>query len=253
MKQTFQRHPDKSAKDYIVFALDVSSDQEAKKLIRCLSGHVGMFKVGLELFIRSGPDIIRFIRESGPTEVFLDLKLHDIPQTVFRAMTSIADLGVSFTTVHCGENIEMLRAAVKGAGKKVTVLGVTVLTSVSEQDLKNSGYHDDFSSNLINLVMNRVAMAQEAGCAGVICSGKEVSAIKKKFGHPFLAITPGIRPGRPGWEKTKDDQARVTTPGQAVLNGADYLVIGRPIRDAEDPRSAADRIAEEIDNVLLSV
>jgi orotidine-5'-phosphate decarboxylase len=250
MKRTFQRHPDKRAKDYIVFALDVSSEQEAKKLIRCLSGHVGMFKVGLELFIRSGPDIIRFIRESGPTEVFLDLKLHDIPQTVFRAMASIADIGVSFTTVHCGENIEMLKAAVKGAGKKVTVLGVTVLTSVSEQDLKNSGYHDNFSSNLINLVMKRVTMAQEAGCAGVVCSGKEVTAIKKKFGHPFLTIAPGIRPG---WEKTKDDQARVVTPGQAVLNGADYLVIGRPIRDAKDPRSAADRIAEEIDNVLLSV
>jgi orotidine-5'-phosphate decarboxylase len=144
----------------------------------------------------------------------------------------------------------MLKAAVKGAGKKVTVLGVTVLTSVSEQDLKNSGYHDNFSSNLINLVMKRVTMAQEAGCAGVVCSGKEVTAIKKKFGHPFLAIAPGIRPG---WEKTKDDQARVVTPGQAVLNGADYLVIGRPIRDAKDPRSAADRIAEEIDNVLLSV
>jgi orotidine-5'-phosphate decarboxylase len=250
MKRTFQRHPDKRAKDYIVFALDVSSEQEAKKLIRCLSGHVGMFKVGLELFIRSGPDIIRFIRESGPTEVFLDLKLHDIPQTVFRAMASIADIGVSFTTVHCGENIEMLKAAVKGAGKKVTVLGVTVLTSVSEQDLKNSGYHDNFSSNLINLVMKRVTMAQEAGCAGVVCSGKEVTAIKKKFGHPFLAIAPGIRSG---WEKTKDDQARVVTPGQAVLNGADYLVIGRPIRDAKDPRSAADRIAEEIDNVLLNV
>ncbi len=247
MKGTFQIP--KRAKDYIIFALDVSSSQEARKLARRLSGHVGMFKIGLELFIRSGPDIIRFIRQSGPTKVFLDLKLHDIPQTVFRAMASIASLGVSFTTVHCGENIEMLKAAVQGARKKVNVLGVTVLTSVSGQDLKNNGYHESFSSDLLNLVMKRVAMAQEAGCAGVVCSGKEATAIKKKFGDSFLAVTPGIRPG---WEKTEDDQARVTTPEQAVLNGSDYLVIGRPIRDAKDPRSAADRIAKEIEKALLS-
>ncbi|MBC8443792.1 MAG: orotidine-5'-phosphate decarboxylase [Deltaproteobacteria bacterium] len=239
----------KHARDYIIFALDVPSAREAGKLAQQLSGHVGMFKIGLELFIQSGPEIVQSIRKSGPSAVFLDLKLHDIPQTVFRAMRVIADCGVSFTTVHCGESMNMLRAAVQGAGGRVKVLGVTILTSVSEQDLKIGPGHPDPASTLIDRVLGRVEMAHRAGCDGVICSGREVQTIKQRYGHAFLAVTPGIRPS---WEKTEDDQARVTTPAEAIVNGADYLVIGQPIRDAQDPCAAADRITAEIEGALFN-
>jgi len=234
----------KQAKDAIVFPLDVPSAAEAEKYIQLLSGEVGMFKVGLELFIQAGPDIIRFIRDAGDTRIFLDLKLHDIPATVGRAMKRVADLGVAFVTVHCGESPKMLAAAVDGGGGKVGVLGVTVLTSVSSEEIYAAGFQRELAEDMGRLVLKRAAMAQEAGCAGVICAGREAGVIKTAFGPDFLAVTPGIRPAREG--TSSDDQARITTPAQAVQNGADYLVIGRPIRDADDPRAAARRIAEEI-------
>lgn len=234
----------KQAKDAIVFPLDVPSAAEAEKYIQLLSGEVGMFKVGLELFIQAGPDIIRFIRDAGDTRIFLDLKLHDIPATVGRAMKRVADLGVAFVTVHCGESPKMLAAAVDGSGGKVGVLGVTVLTSVSSEEIYAAGFQRELAEDMGRLVLKRAAMAHEAGCAGVICSGREAGVIKTAFGPDFLAVTPGIRPAREG--TSSDDQARITTPAQAVQNGADYLVIGRPIRDADDPRAAARRIAEEI-------
>jgi len=234
----------KQAKDAIVFPLDVPSAAEAEKYIQLLAGEVGMFKVGLELFIQAGPDIIRFIRDAGDTRIFLDLKLHDIPATVGRAMKRVADLGVAFVTVHCGESPKMLAAAVDGSGGKVGVLGVTVLTSVSSEEIYAAGFQRELAEDMGRLVLKRAAMAHEAGCAGVICSGREAGVIKTAFGPDFLAVTPGIRPAREG--TSSDDQARITTPAQAVQNGADYLVIGRPIRDADDPRAAARRIAEEI-------
>ena len=234
----------KQAKDAIVFPLDVPSAAEAERYIKLLSGEVGMFKVGLELFIQAGPDIIRFIRDAGDTRIFLDLKLHDIPATVGRAMKRVADLGVAFVTVHCGESLKMLAAAVDGGGGKVGVLGVTVLTSVSSEEIYAAGFQRELAEDMGRLVLKRAAMAHEAGCAGVICSGREAGGIKTAFGPDFLAVTPGIRPAREG--TSSDDQARITTPAQAVQNGADYLVIGRPIRDADDPRAAARRIAEEI-------
>ncbi|MBW1940817.1 MAG: orotidine-5'-phosphate decarboxylase [Deltaproteobacteria bacterium] len=238
----------KSAKDYIIFPLDVPSLDEAKRYVDLLSGHVGMFKVGLELFIRSGPQIINFINLSGTSGVFLDLKLHDIPATVLHAMKSIADLDVRFATVHCGEAKSMLDAAVQGSGGKVGVLGVTVLTSISSIDIRNAGFRTEFSDNLSKLVMKRAGMAKEAGCAGVVCSGLEVKKIKADFGDDFIAVTPGIRPAWEGMEE--DDQQRISTPARAVKNGSDYLVIGRPIRNAKDPREAAVKIAEEIETVL---
>jgi len=130
----------KKAKDYIIFPLDVASTDAAKHYVELLADRVGLFKVGLELFIRSGPDIIRFIHAAGAAGVFLDLKLHDIPATVSRAMAGIADLGVRFATVHCGESRNMLEAAVAGARGKVDILGVTVLTSVSAADIEAAGY-----------------------------------------------------------------------------------------------------------------
>ena len=238
----------KKAKDYIIFPLDVSSVKTAKHYVETLSESVGMFKIGLELFIRSGPDIIDFIKASGAARIFLDLKLHDIPATVSRAMQNIADLGVAFATVHCGETSRMLEAAVTGSKDKVGILGVTVLTSVLNEDIQSAGFRKIFYDDLTKLVIKRAAMAKEAGCKGIVCSALEVKMIKETFGQDFVAVTPGIRPD---WEAGgKNDQRRVTTPSRAVQDGSDYLVIGRPIRDAKDPKEAAARIAEEIQAVL---
>jgi orotidine-5'-phosphate decarboxylase len=230
--------------EYIIFPLDVSSADEAKALVRMLSSHVGLFKVGLELFVRTGPDLVRWILESGDAGVFLDLKFHDIPATVSRAMSGIADLGVRFATVHCGENPSMLKAAVDGSEGKVGVLGVTVLTSVSGQDITAAGFCSEYGEHPVRLVMKRAEIAKNAGCIGIVCSGQEVSAVKQKFGRDYIAVTPGIRPLWDG--VSADDQARMTTPAQAIKSGADYLVIGRPIRRAADPAAAARRIADEI-------
>lgn len=237
-----------TASNRIVFPLDVPTAAKALCLARMLAGHVGMFKVGLELFISQGPDIVRRIMDETGAPVFLDLKLHDIPETVRRAAKQVSCLGAAMVTVHCGESAAMLRAAVEGAGPDVKVLGVTVLTSVSGNDIKDAGFKDRFHDNPMELVLMRALRAKQCGCAGVVCSGLEAAGIKADTGKDFLAITPGIRP-ESGKDK-KDDQKRVTTPAEAIKNGADLLVIGRPIRDADDPVSAADRIAEEIDAAL---
>ncbi len=244
----------RAARDYIIFPLDVPSSDAAKKLVSLLSDEVGMFKVGLELFIQAGPDIVRFIR-SGGGRVFLDLKLHDIPATVLRAMRRAADLDVAFATVHCGESREMLAAAVEGGDGRVGVLGVTVLTSVSPEEIAGAGFRPEFSADMTRLVMKRAQMAHSCGCAGIVCSGLEAAAVKKRFGAGFVAVTPGIRPaGDPpaSGVSPADDQRRVTTPAAAVKMGADYLVIGRPIRDAPDPRAAARGIARDIAAALPS-
>ncbi len=230
------------AKDRLIFALDVPEPKAAHELIETLSGHVGLFKVGLELFVRCGADIVERI-QAGGAGVFLDLKLHDIPATVERAMARIADLGVRFATVHCGESRAMLEAAVRGSASTVGVLGVTVLTSISAEDLHQAGIGDGGAGVVTDLVMRRAAMAKTAGCRGVICSGLEVATLKANLGRDFLAITPGIRPSK---SAPVGDQQRVATPATAIAAGADYLVVGRPIRDAQDPMMAADAIVAEI-------
>ena len=246
----------KQGKDYIIFPLDVASVSSASRYVQQLSGFVGMFKVGLELFIHSGREVIELIQFAGQTPIFLDLKLHDIPATVARAMQRIATLGIKYTTVHCGETPRMLEAAVEAAKGRVKILGVTVLTSVSAADIQSAGFKPEFSSDIKALVLKRAAMAKAAGCAGIVCSGLEVGFIKSELGQDFIAVTPAIRPQ---WEadtlknqadNQADDQQRPTTPAQAVLAGADYLVIGRPMRDAQDPQAAAVRIAAEVDGVL---
>ena len=156
------------------------------------------------------------------------------------------DRGVAMATVHCGENREMLDAAVEGGKGRVQLLGVTVLTSVSAQDLARAGYQSAYADDIGALVMKRAALAKGAGFAGVICSGLEAAGIKRAFGPQFLAVTPGIRPA---WGLVgRGDQKRVLTPAGAVREGADYLVIGRPIRDAQDPCKAALDIAAEIES-----
>lgn len=238
----------RKAKDYIIFPLDVQSLEEARKYITLLSTEIGMFKVGLELFIRMGPRILQMIHDAGSAGIFLDLKLHDIPVTVQRAMNGIVQLDVTFATVHCGESLPMLEAAVAGSQGKVGVLGVTLLTSVTGDHIREAGFRPEFASNPAALVLQRARMARKAGCLGVVCSGQEAGMIKAELGQDFLAVTPGVRPI---WSELKqDDQRRVVTPSAAVQNGADYLVIGRPIRDAGDPVCAVQRIAAEIAEAL---
>jgi orotidine-5'-phosphate decarboxylase len=200
----------KAAKDYLVFPLDVATASAARSLVPLLSDEVGMFKIGLELFIRSGPQLVRWIQQQGTASIFLDLKLHDIPVTVKRAMVQAAELGVYFATVHCGESRAMLEAAVEGAGGRVKVLGVTVLTSVSPGDVAEAGYRKEYSTDIQRLVMKKAGMAKDAGCAGIVCSGREVQAVKTAFGPDFQAVTPGIRPR--GGSVTEDDQSRIVTP-----------------------------------------
>jgi len=239
----------KQPKDYLIFPLDVPTIGEATRYVSLLKDHVGVFKVGLELFIKAGPDIVYEIRKtSANARIFLDLKLHDIPETVYRAMQGIASLGITYATVHCGESKKMLEAAVNGADGKVHLLGVTVLTSVAKDDIRSAGYADAFADDVSRLVLKRADMAMQAGFSGVICSGHEAAQIKETCGKSFLAVTPGIRPA---WDvPTGDDQARVMSPARAIQSGSDHLVIGRPIRDASNPAHAAHRVLEEIENSL---
>lgn len=238
----------RTATDYIVFPLDLPTVEQASRYIRQLSGRVGVFKVGLELFVRGGNRILQTIRNESDAKIFLDLKLHDIPETVRRAMVQIAGWKVDFTTIHCGESARMLEAAVAGSAGKVCVLGVTVLTSVSAEDIGSAGFEKRYSENISELVVLRAKMAKAAGCAGIVCSGRESGMIKRRFGPDFVTMVPGIRPA---WSvDEKDDQQRVVTPAAAIENGADYLVIGRPIRDAEEPEVAAEMVASEIEAAL---
>ncbi len=233
-----------TAEERIIFPLDLPTMEEAVDYVRLLKDHVGVFKVGLELFVACGPDVIRAIKMEAPEcKVFLDMKFHDIPQTVKRAQRAASRLGVDFITVHCDEGRGLLDAAVQEAGK-VAVLGVTVLTSLSKEDLLSMGIAPELADPA-DLVLHRAHLAHLAGLRGVVCSGLEARSVKERFGRDFLVVTPGIRP-REG-RVAGDDQKRVVTPYDAVTNGADYIVVGRPIRDARNPREAASAVAREIE------
>lgn len=235
-------------KDYLVFALDVPTLAEAEPLIKLVGNHVGTIKVGLELFVREGRPVIDFIRENCAARIFLDLKLHDIPATVNRAMKNIAAMNVDWATVHCAGQKDMLDAAVDGASDKVSVLGVTVLTSMGVGDLIADGFAPEFTNDLSQLVLRRAATAKACGCAGIICSPLEAGLIKKEIGPNFMAVTPGVRLADS--IVSNDDQQRAATPATAIKNGADHLVIGRPIRDAQDPVATIAAICDEIATVL---
>lgn len=237
-----------NARDRLIFPLDGVTEAQAQDWVHLLAGEVGLFKIGLELFIRSGPSLLRAIQKGG-ARIFLDLKLHDIPATVRQAMGAIADLGVAFATVHCDENPAMLEAAVQAAGDVVTVLGVTVLTSVNGEHLQSGGFKRLYAEDISQLVLLRALRAQAAGCAGVVCSGREVSLIRQHLGPDFTIVTPGIRPG---WETCgPDDQQRISTPHSAITSGANFLVVGRPIRQAAKPLEAVRRIVSEIEVAML--
>ena len=237
----------KSGKDYIIFPLDVSTRDEALKYVGLLKDHVGLFKVGLELFVSEGPNILKAIREIAGGKIFLDLKLHDIPATVKRAFLAASLYGPEFVTVHCDQGDGILKDIAENNPGKTRILAITLLTSLNSQNIVKLGYVDEYVRDLSMLVLLRARIAKEAGCQGVVCSGHEVAFIKKELSD-LIAVTPGIRPR---WSLiAKDDQKRIVTPEAAVRNGADYIVVGRPIRDAKSPADAAKKVAEEIDSAL---
>ena len=231
-----------SPKNRLIFALDVPGKKEAKHYAKVLEGVVGCFKVGLELFISEGPDIVKMIQDQSAANIFLDLKLHDIPATVRGALRSAKKLGVRYITIHSTEGEEILETAQEVKGSGLEVLAVTVLTSTSASSLASLGIREDI--NAAALVLDRATRAQNSGCAGVVCSGEEAKLVKSKCGGDFKIVVPGIRPE---WASVSgDDQNRIATPSQAIEDGADMIVVGRPIRDANDPREAAQKIIEEI-------
>ncbi len=230
------------AKNRLIFALDVSDRNKAREYVKKLEGSVGCFKVGLELFIKEGPEVLQAVRDNSDADIFLDLKLHDIPATVQKALDSASAHGVRYLTVHSCEGSAMLKTAEEMRSRGMHVLAVTVLTSLSQKELPALGFREGLT--LHQLTLDRAALAKEVGCFGVVCSGNEVAGIKAQCGPDFKVVVPGIRPE---WSEIKrDDQSRITTPGQAIERGADLIVVGRPIRDANDPREATDRILEEI-------
>ncbi len=236
------------AADYIVFPLDVPTSKEAMRFVHLLRDNVGLFKVGLELFISAGPEIIRDIHDTAGRKVFLDLKLHDIPATMRRALLAVGRHGPRFVTVHCDQGEGILRGAVEESGKDTRILAVSVLTSLGTNDLERLGFCEAYVRDPTALVLEKARIAREAGCHGLICSGREAAVVKKELGKDFIVMTPGIRPE---WTLVEgDDQKRVVTPRDAVAAGADYLVVGRPIRDAKEPAEAALRLAEEISRTL---
>jgi len=236
----------KDPKDRLIFALDVPGVDEAVSFVKQLDGGVGLFKVGLELFIQAGPAVLTAIREHSDAGIFLDLKLHDIPATVERAVTSAQKFNIRFLTVHCAGGEAMLKAAVKGAGDSgLQILGVTVLTSLGPADIiRELGSQEQ---SLSDLVITRSRLALETGCAGVVCSGEELPRIRGQMAN-VITVVPGIRPADS--VVSNDDQKRTMTPQKAIQAGADYLVVGRPIRDAADPKAAAQHIVQEITEAL---
>ena len=225
----------------LIFALDVASVPEAIELVKLLRGEVGMFKIGKQLFLHAGPEIVREIKQQG-AEVFLDLKFHDIPRTVAKASAEATRLGIRMFDLHASGSVAMMRQTIAEVNKvcrtehlvRPKLLAVTVLTSLNQDDLRRLGVRSGVESQVVRLAR----LAREAGMDGVVASPHEVARIRKECGRKFLIVTPGIRPPR----GAMDDQKRVMTPEAAVRAGANYLVVGSPIRDAADPVAAARAI-----------
>ena len=229
-------------RERLILALDVSSADEAKRLLDRVRDSVAFVKIGLELFTAAGPDIVRWALAQRK-RVFLDLKLLDIGETVKRATAAAAELGVTFLTVHAtGQTV---RAAVEGRGRSaMKILAVTVLTSFDEADLVEMG----IAESVRDTVLKRARLAISFGADGVVASGVEAAMIRRELGKNPIVVIPGIRPVG----SSHDDQVRVTTPAGAIAAGGDYLVVGRAIRDAADPAEAARAIQAEIEVALTS-
>jgi orotidine-5'-phosphate decarboxylase len=232
-------------KNPIIAALDMPTAEQALKLAEQIAPAVGAFKIGKELFVSAGPDIVKKIRATGAA-VFLDLKFHDIPNTVAKAIASATRLDVQMTTIHTSGGSEMMRAAEKSAQDTAKslgltaplVLGVTVLTSSNNETLAEIGCEADTEKQVLRLAQ----LAIKSGLRGLVCSPLEISMLRKILPSHIQLVTPGIRTGA---EKA-DDQKRTLTPREAIAAGANWLVIGRPIYAAENPRAAAEKILESI-------
>ena len=230
-------------RERLIFPLDFPNKTEAERFISLLKDHVGLFKVGLELFVAEGPAFLQFLTETARVEYFLDLKFHDIPATVRSALSRIKD-GARLATVHVDTGRESLKLSPEARENGVKLLGVTVLTHLSPDDLEAMGLAREYARDLTKLVLLRAGIAQAAGCDGVVCAGTEAGAVKAACGPEFLVVCPAIRPA---WAAVPgDDQQRVMTPYEAIKAGADYIVVGRPIQLAEDPVAAADKVVAEI-------
>lgn len=251
MKNTPNDNLRMKARSRLIFALDIGGGMdEALSWVARLKDHVGLFKVGKESFTLYGPEIVRHIVAQG-SEVFLDLKFHDIPNTVARAAEGVLQIGASMFNVHAlggrqmmEETVASVRRRAAAMGKAMPViLAVTVLTSLNDDDLRSFG----FTGSAANIVLTLSKIAQDAGVNGVVASAHDVEAIREACGPQFVIVTPGIR----GLLRIQgDDQKRTLSPGEAIRRGADYLVVGRPIRTAEDPVLATEEILKDISQGL---
>lgn len=232
-----------TVKDRIFIALDVPSADDALRLVGRLSGEATSFKIGLQLFCAAGPDLVRELADRG-LKIFLDLKFHDIPNTVAGAVKSVAELGAAVINIHCSGGTEMLRAAKEALPSEnpPALIGVTVLTSLDDDDLRDLGVAHTSEGQVLLLART----AKEAGLDGVVCSARELDLLRSELGENFVLVTPGIRPA---WSAV-GDQKRITTPEQALRDGASALVIGRPVTAAPDPAEAMRRIVKECDGVV---
>jgi orotidine-5'-phosphate decarboxylase len=221
----------------IIVALDVPTRPEALQLVSQLAPAVSIFKVGLQLYIAEGPDIVRAIADTG-AKVFLDLKLHDIPNTVGRAVESAGHLGVQMLTIHLSGGPAMIEAAMAARKESLSILGVTILTSIDQATLHATGIEAEMSAHVLRLAQ----MGARAGIDGLVASSHEIQILRKNLGDQIKLIVPGIRPAK----SDVADQKRTMTPREALKAGADYLVMGRPITADPDPAAALARTLEEM-------
>jgi len=234
-----------SMRERLIVALDVDTLEQATDLVRQLAGEVGMFKIGKQLFTHAGPQAVRQIQELGG-EIFLDLKFHDIPNTVAKAAIEATRLGVKMFNVHASGSLEMMCMTVKEVKRvcrqqklrKPIMLAVTVLTSLNQDDLERVGVERKVADQVVRLAL----LTKEAGMDGVVASPHEVADIREACGQRFVIVTPGIRPS----DGNRNDQQRVMTPQEAVRGGVDYIVVGRPIIEAKDPVAAARAIVADM-------
>jgi orotidine-5'-phosphate decarboxylase len=236
-------------RERLIVALDLDDLDLATELVRSLAQEVGMFKIGKQLFTHAGPQAVRLIQDLGG-EIFLDLKFHDIPNTVAKAAIEATRLGVKMFNVHASGSLEMMRLTVKEVERvsrqqklrRPIMLGVTVLTSLGQEDLQRLGVEHKIADQVVRLAL----LTKEAGMDGVVASPHEVADIRHACGQRFVIVTPGIRPA----ESQRNDQQRVMTPADAVRAGVDYIVVGRPILEAQNPVKAARAIVAEMEEGL---
>jgi orotidine-5'-phosphate decarboxylase len=238
-----------AVRERLIVALDLDDLELATELVRSLAREVGMFKIGKQLFTHAGPQAVRLIQDLGG-EIFLDLKFHDIPNTVAKAAIEATRLGVKMFNVHASGSLEMMRLTVKEVERvsrqqklrRPIMLGVTVLTSLGQEDLQRLGVEHKIADQVVRLAL----LTKEAGMDGVVASPHEVADIRQACGQRFVIVTPGIRPA----DSHRNDQQRVMTPGHAVRAGVDYIVVGRPILEAQNPIMAARGIVAEMEDAL---